>query len=87
VLPLFGDRILSLFWHDHSLHMVMEVGITATTVGLTGKPVGTVLAYLDCWVLIRQEQQNTILTDGDTLLCVFPVARVKEVLSRCYQAT
>lgn len=86
VLPLFGDRILSLFWYDQSLYLVMEVGITGTTVGLTGKPVDTVQAYLDCWVLIREEQQQAILKAGDTLLLVFPVARVKEVLSRCYQA-
>jgi Trk K+ transport system NAD-binding subunit len=86
VLPLFGDRILSLFWHDQSLHLVMEVGITATTVGLTGKPVSMIQAYLDCWVLPREDQHNAILKDGDTLLLVFPVARVKEVLSRCYQA-
>jgi Trk K+ transport system NAD-binding subunit len=87
VLPLFGDRILSLFWHDQSLHLVMEVGITATTVGLTGKPVSMIQAYLDCWVLPREDQHHAILKDGDTLLLVFPVARVKEVLSRCYQAT
>ncbi len=87
VLPLFGDRILSLFWHDQSLHLVMEVGITATTVGLSGKPVQTVQSYLDCWVLVREDQRDAILRDGDTLLLVFPVARVKEVLSRCYEAT
>lgn len=86
VLPLFGDRILSLFWHDQSLHLVMEVGVSATTFGLTGKPVSSVQAFLDCWVLSGEGQQNTILTEGDTLLLVFPVARVKDVLSRCYQA-
>jgi Trk K+ transport system NAD-binding subunit len=86
VLPLFGDRILSLFWHEQTLHLVMEVGITSTTVGLTRKPIRMVQAHLNCWVLTGEEQQNAILTEGDTLLLVLPVARVKEVLSRCYQA-
>ncbi len=86
VLPLFGDRIVSLFWLHQSLHLVMEVGITATTLGLLGKTVALLEAHLGCWILAREDQRTTTLAVGDTLLLVFPVERVKDVLSQCYQA-
>lgn len=84
VLPLFGDRILSLFWLNQSLHLIIEVAISATAEGLLGKTVQQVERQLGCWVLEKQESRDRMISSGETVMLIMPVDRVKEVLAQCY---
>lgn len=84
VLPLFGDRILSLFWVEQSLHLVMEVVASKAAVGVLGKTVDQLEQYLGCSVLAQQQQRVSPITEGQNVILMLPVERVKEALARCY---
>lgn len=84
VLPLFGDRILSLFWIDQSLHLVVEILANAETTGLLGRTDDQIEQYLDCWVIIPEKSSSEMLQEGQHLLIILPAERIKDVLQRCY---
>lgn len=85
VLPLFGDRILSLFWIDSILHLVVEILATAETSGLLGKTDEEIEKYLDCWVIIPGQENSKKLAEGQHILIILPAERIKLILERCYQ--
>lgn len=83
VLPLFGDRILSLFWKDNVLHIVMEIVITSEATGLLGHSIEELQEKLQCSVVVTEGACSTI-SSGQTLLLITPAERIKEVLSLSY---
>jgi len=85
VLPLFGDQILSLFWIDQRLHLVVEIHATPETIGVLGKTDEEIEKYLDCWVIIPDQTSTQTLQEGQRILIILPADRIKQVLERCYQ--
>lgn len=84
VLPLFGDRILSLFWIKSVLHLVVEILVTSETTGLLGKSEDEIENYLACWVIIPEHEKSKKLVAGKHILIILPAEQVKLVLERCY---
>ncbi|HQR05375.1 MAG TPA: NAD-binding protein [Gemmatales bacterium] len=89
VLPLFGDRILSLFWIEQCLHLVVEIIVTAETRGILGMRDAEIEKYLDCWVIIPDQHQPLAVSDevkdGQRILIILPAERIKVILERCYR--
>ncbi|MFT3879812.1 MAG: NAD-binding protein [Gemmatales bacterium] len=89
VLPLFGDRILSLFWIEQCLYLVVEIIVTAETRGILGMKDHEIEKYLDCWVILPDQRTSVAMTDevkgGQHILIILPAERIKVILERCYQ--
>ncbi|MFO0813898.1 MAG: NAD(P)-binding protein [Gemmatales bacterium] len=85
VLPLFGDRILNLFWLDQTLYLVMEVAVSNTAQGILNRCADELVTRLGCWILAKASQRQEPITAGQTLILVMPVDEVRNVLQKCYQ--
>lgn len=85
VLPLFGDRILSLFWIDQTLHIVMEMIVSRDATGLIGRGENQVEASLGCKVIVHQPALDGVFKEGQSLIMIVRADRIKQVLELCYQ--
>ncbi|MBL8823160.1 MAG: NAD-binding protein [Planctomycetia bacterium] len=85
VLPLFGDRILTMFWWKNQvLYLVLELTITAETVGLLGQSPQQLEKEWNCWIIVPGQADKTMLNEGQTVLMVVSAELVSQVMEKCY---
>lgn len=86
VLPLFGDRILTMFWWKNQvLYLVLELSITAETVGMIGQSLRQLEKEWNCWIIAPGQSDNSTLNEGQTVLMVVAAEHVSQVMEKCYQ--
>lgn len=86
VLPLFGDRILSLFWIEQTLHVVLEVVVDEQTQGLLGYSEKDVEKRLNCWVVMPEQNQAETLQPRQSIIIIVSADRISDVLKQSYEA-
>lgn len=87
VLPLFGDRFLSMFWMDQVLHIVLEIVVGSDAYGLLGITEQQAEEKLGCWIVRPQQTSSSPLSLGEAIMMIVPARHVSEVLKRCYEIT
>lgn len=86
VLPLFGDRILTMFWWKNQvLYLVLELSITAEAVGMMGQSPRQLEKEWNCWIIAPGQSDQGTLNEGQTVLMVVTAEQVSQVMEKCYQ--
>jgi Trk K+ transport system NAD-binding subunit len=82
VAPLFGDRVLSLFWLGSVLHAALEIEIEAQQAHLAGRPLEELQEEARATILpLSPAAPDGSLRIGDKLLAILPVERMTGLLT------
>jgi Trk K+ transport system NAD-binding subunit len=81
VAPLFGDRVLSLFWLEGKLHLILEIDVEADS-PLVGQTPASLNERLACRILSGGPPADSPVQPGQRLLTSLPISQVGALLRR-----
>jgi Trk K+ transport system NAD-binding subunit len=79
VAPLFGDRVLSLFWLESGLHIVLEMMLDRAHVPGEVATVTDLARHLNCHVITHGEATSPVGI-GQRVLAIVPVSQIGRLM-------